>query len=254
MTWEEVSEALKETDIVIIPVGSVEQHGLHLPLGADSIQGTEIVKRVVEKLEKEKIKVIAAPTIPFGLSRGHMKFPGTITLTPQTLSLVIKEVVHSLYAHGFRKFALVLAHGGNLGILNLTASELSAELPDAYLIVPNWLPVMETKYPDILHSDRPKDEHHSGEGETARMLASTPNLVRMDRAKVYYTPADLDPYQPRSYPGPVARARGDRGMKEMTSIGSMGNPTIATKETGEKVYNVIVDWLCTVIKAEFVKT
>ncbi|MBC8492437.1 MAG: creatininase family protein, partial [Chloroflexi bacterium] len=81
MTWEELSEVLKETDIVIVPVGSTEQHGPHLPLATDTIQATEIAKRTVVRLAEEGIKVVAGPTIPFGVAPYHMSFSGTITLS-----------------------------------------------------------------------------------------------------------------------------------------------------------------------------
>ncbi len=251
MTWEEASEALKETDIAILPVGSVEQHGRHLPLGSDSIQGTDIAKMVVERLGRDGVTVVAAPTIPFGISHAHMKFPGSITLSSGTLMAVIREVVLSLHIHGFRRFVLLLSHGGNLRTLNMSAQELALELPDARFIVPDWLPVMGARYPEVLRSDRPKEEHHSGEGETARMLASTPNLVKMDRAEAFYPDEKVDPYRERSYPGPVVSTRGDIGMKEITPTGVQGDPRFATKETGEKIYDIVVDWLCSVIRAEF---
>jgi creatinine amidohydrolase len=253
MTWEEVGEALKKTDIVILPVGSVEQHGPHLPLGSDSIQGTDMARRVVAQLAEEGITVVAAPTMPFGISHHHMKFPGPITLSSGTLVAVIWEVVDSLYLHGFRKFVLLFSHGGNQKTMQVAAQDLSIEYPDAHFIVPDWLAVQSARYPEVLKSDRPNDEHHSGEGETARMLASTPNLVNMEKAPVYYVPKELDPYQPRPYPGSVAREHGDVGMKEMTPTGVMGNATLATAETGEALYGIITDWLCSVIKAEFVE-
>lgn len=252
MTWEEVAEALKETDIVILPVGSVEQHGRHLPLGSDTLQGTDIAKMVIKKLDKEGVKVVAAPTIQFGISHHHMKFPGSITLSSTTLMALIREICQSLYSHGFRKFVLLLSHGGNLPTLNLVANDLSVVMPDARFIVPDWLPVMGAKYPDVLSSERPKDEHHSGEGETARMIASTPKLVQLDKAKPFYPDEKMDPYRKRPYPGSASLARGDIGMKEITPIGHMGNPLLATKETGEKLYEIIVEWLCSVIKTEFV--
>lgn len=251
MTWEEVADALKETDIVILPVGSVEQHGTHLPLGSDTIQGTDIGKRVTAKLEEEDIRVVAAPTIPFGISHAHMKFPGTITLSSHTLSMVTKEVCQSLYTHGFRKFVLLLSHGGNLNTLRLVADDLVVMLPEAKVIVPDWLPVMGAKYQEVLKSERPNDEHHSGEGETARMLVSTPRLVKMNRAKAFYVAEEHDLYKKKPYPGSVGIARGSWGMKEMTSYGVMGNPNYATVETGEKLYEIIVEWLCQVIKTEF---
>jgi creatinine amidohydrolase len=253
MTWPEVKEVLTETDIVIVPVGSVEQHGPHLPLGSDSIQGTDLGKRVMAKLAEDGIRVVVAPTIPFGISHSHMKFPGSITLSSDTLSAVIKEVCESLYTHGFRRFILLLSHGGNLPTLRLVANDLVLMLPEASVIVPDWLPVMSAIYPEILKSDRPYDEHHSGEGETARMLASTPGLVDMGKARAYYVDDKLDPYKKKPYPGSVSKASGGWGMKEMTPIGVMGDPNYATAETGEKLYDYVAGWLCKVIKTEFHK-
>ena len=251
MTWEEVGEALKKTDIMIIPVGSTEQHGPHLPLGSDSLQGTDLAKRVVARLAQDGVTVVAAPTIPFGISHHHMKFPGSITLSYGTLQAVIKEVCRSLHVHGFRKFVLLLSHGGNLSTLKLVAEDLALEMPDVKVIVPDWLPVMGARYAETLKSPRTKDEHHSGEGETARMLASTPKLVKMEKAKAYYVKPEHDPYLKKPYTGPVAVVDGGWDMKLATPSGLMGDPTRATAETGERLYGIITDWLCQVIKAEF---
>jgi len=250
MTWEEAGELFEKTDIAIIPVGSVEQHGLHLPLGSDSIQADDLVRRVVASCEGKGVAVIAAPTIPFGISHHHMKFPGSITLSSTTLSAIIVEMVGSLYRHGARKFVFILGHGGNLATLKITAQDLAAEMEDCVFLVPDWLPIIYAKYREVLKSERWQEEHHSGEGETARMIASTPKLVQLEKAEVYYTPPELDPYRKPAYGGSSGREDGAVGMKEATPIGSMGNPKLATAETGEKLYEIAVDWLTRCIVEE----
>jgi len=248
MTWEEVSEALKETDIVILPVASTEQHGPHLPLGTDSINATYLVRRIAEKLSEEGIKVVVAPTIPFGASSAHMAFPGTITLSFSTLATLIKEICHSLYAHGFRKFVLLSLHGGNSSTVRYVTSELAKELPEAYIISPEYLSIMQSKYPEILTSDRPMEESHSGEGETSRMLVSTPELVEMKRAKPYYSKRkDLYPF-PLAVRHVNASGRGSFSMKDATPYGSLGNPLLAKKETGEKLWEIAENVLCEAIR------
>ncbi|MCW4048832.1 MAG: creatininase family protein [Candidatus Bathyarchaeota archaeon] len=250
MSWPEVEEALAKTDVVIVPVGSVEQHGTHLPLGSDTMQATDMAKMVIKQLADEGLTICAAPTIPFGVSHAHLKFPGTITVSSETLMRVITDVCRSLHLHGFRKFMLLLGHGGNLPTLRLVANELALIMKDSKIIVPDWLPVMGAKYPEVLTSSRPRHEHHSGEGETARMVYSTPKLVSKNRGEPFYVPEELDPYAKKPYTGSVTIARSGWGMKEMTAFGVMGDPSIATAETGEKVYKVIIDWLCQVTKAE----
>jgi creatinine amidohydrolase len=108
MTWPEVEEALRHTDMVIIPVGSIEQHGKHLPLGTDFLATMEGCKLLAQKTD-----VLIAPVVLAGLSEHHMGFPGTITLSPQTFEAVVFETAQSLIRHGFKKIMIYNGHGGN---------------------------------------------------------------------------------------------------------------------------------------------
>src|SRR5512139_1299051 len=108
MTWVEVEQALTHTDAVIIPLGSTEQHGRHLPLGTDSFEAVETAKLIAQKAD-----VLVAPVVLAGLSSHHMGFPGTITLTPETFEAVVYETAQSLIGHGFRKILIFSGHGGN---------------------------------------------------------------------------------------------------------------------------------------------
>jgi creatinine amidohydrolase len=251
MTRPQVEDLLKKTETVVIPVGSTEQHGTHLPLGSDSMQGTDMAKRLIKRFRDSGISIAVAPTMPFGVSHAHMKFPGSITISSRTLMAVLSEVVDSLYIHGFRKFVLLLSHGGNLATLRLLASELAKSYPDIKVIVPDWIPINSAAYPEILRSKRPKDEHHSGEGETARMLAYSPKLVDMENAESYYVEKIVDPYQKKPYLGSVSIAQSGLTIKEMTPYGVMGSPLKATAEAGNKLYEVIINWLYKVMKYEF---
>lgn len=246
MTWAEVSDLLDETDMVIVPVASTEQHGPHLPLATDSIQATEIARRTVARLGEEGITVVAGPTICFGVSPYHMPFPGTINLSSDTLKAVIKEVCQSLYQHGFRRFALLLGHGGNYAVMQVAAQDLVVELADSQFVFLNFLPALREKYPEILASD--KEEGHAGEGETARILVTHPNLVDIDRAEEFYSRA-AEEAESEDHPllgggmyVPV------RDWKAVTPYGSVGNPSLATQTAGEESYDVIVEWVAEAIK------
>lgn len=247
MTWEEVAEILEQTDIVLVPVGSTEEHGPHMPLGADTIQGTEVSRRIVARLDSEGIPALAGPPIPFGVSLQLMDFPGTITLSPATLQAVVKEVCNSLIKHGFRKLVLLMAHAENLGATYSAVQEVSQQ-PEVQVLLMNWLPAIKKHYPEILKS---KGGGHGGEGETARVLAVFPELVQMDRARIYHPerPDKLEGDEPMHFGGAVFDP--PRGMKEETPVGSIGDPTVATAETGERCYDFIVDWSCQVIKRHF---
>ncbi|MGY5858023.1 MAG: creatininase family protein, partial [Candidatus Thorarchaeota archaeon] len=112
MTWPEVEEILKETDIVLVPVGSTEQHGPALPVDTDAYITTELTLLLAEKIWSKQ-KVVVAPTMSFGYSPHHMDFKGTISLNESTLANVYVDICKSLDHHGFKKIILVNGHGGN---------------------------------------------------------------------------------------------------------------------------------------------
>lgn len=245
MSWAEVEEALAKTDIVLVPVGSVEQHGPHLPLGSDSMQGVDFSRRLVAMLEEDGVPVVAGPPVLFGVSSAHMSFPGSVTLQPTTLITLLEEVCLSLFKHGFRKHALIMAHGGNWPVMQTVVQSLTAKESGMKVIALNWLGYMYDKYPSILQSKRP--EKHSGEGETARMLATHPELVMMERAQEYYPDAE----RAKLYGHAEGVYKTMHDMKQVSPPGSMGNPSLATAETGEIIYDKVVRWMADAIKQEF---
>ena len=250
MTWSEVSEKLKRTKTVLIPVGSIESHGLHLPLASDTMQGVEIAKRVAAQLAKRGIEIVPGPSVPFGICPGMMDFSGSIDFKPETILFILKDICRSLYKHGFRNFYLTNAHGGNYAILQVLAQDIVKEYEGAKAVFLNFLPVMIEKYPEILSSQ--KNEGHSGEGETSRMLVTSPELVEMDQAQVFYPEVAKKkeiPHDRRAYlEGSVERPTAH--FKTVSEIASIGNPGLATEQTGEKLYEIICDWMASVIEKD----
>lgn len=248
MTWEEVAEELRDTDLVIFPVGSTEEHGPHMPLLADTIQGTEVTRRLVARLAEEGIRAVAGPPIPFGVSIELMDFPGTISVAPTTLLALLKDVCNSLIKHGFQKIVIIASHAENLGVVYSVVQEISQQ-PEVRIMALNWLPPLRRHYAEILQSTGV--EGHGGQGETARVLAAIPELVQMHRAKVYHPEAQekLEGDDPWHFGGGVFDP--PRGMKDETPIGSIGNPLAATAEIGEKCYEVILDFAVGAMKRHF---
>ena len=250
MTWEELQEALKETDIVLVPVGSTEQHGPHLPMYSDTWQGIDIAKRVTRQLAAKGIKVVPGPAIPFGPSSYMTSFPGTVNISADLLKDLIKQVCMCLIQHGFKKIVLVLGHGGNWPTMQVAAQELVDET-SATVVAVNWLPVQTARYADVLGSKQ--QEGHSGEGETARMLATIPELVVMERARPHHPVSskakiigDEKPLMGGGYLNPI------KNFKNTTPVGNIGDPRGATAETGEKLYAIICDWICALIERDLV--
>jgi creatinine amidohydrolase len=253
MTSAEVAQALTRTQTVLIPVGATEDHGAHLPLGTDMFEAREICRRVAVALDAADCPVVIGPTIPFGVSTFHMGFPGTITLTSSTLIVLLKEVMHSLYAHGFRNLCLIHGHDGNLPQMMVAAQDVVNETPDATVVVMNWMVELAKAYATGTIMRSTKGESHGGEGETARILATHPELVDLGQAQAFY----LEPHELRKIQSPEHMKTGGglfyptRSYKALTPVGSIGDPSLATEETGEKGYAAIVDWLVRIIRRDF---
>jgi creatinine amidohydrolase len=248
MTWEETQEALKETDLVVLPIGSTEQHGPHLPLGNDAIQIREITRRVVVNLRNRGVKAVAGPLVPFGVASYHMPFPGTISLQPATFQALMYDVMQSLYRHGFRRFALPLGHGGNLSSMHIVSQKFIDDNQDAQAVVINWLPFMNRNYGKLITSK--KLEGHSGEPETSRLLAMHPELVEIKRARVYYSPV-TDKAESPDHPlmgGGIFKPK--RSYTDITPYGSIGDPGLAKAETGEKILELVCGWIADAIRQE----
>src|SRR5258708_29470864 len=124
MTWPEVQDLLTRTDMVIIPVTALEQHGPQTPIGTDFYSGVERAKLIAQKTD-----VLVAPILLPGMSPYHMEFPGTITLSPDTFQRVYFEAAQSLIKHGFRRFLLLNAHVGNQSVSRYIIDRINQETP-----------------------------------------------------------------------------------------------------------------------------
>jgi creatinine amidohydrolase len=171
MTWPEAEDKLRETNLVIVPIGATEQHGHHLGVGADWIQAWNIARRV-----GERTRALVLPVMPYGVSGHHKEFPGTITLTPETLQEVVYEIIESLDRYGVDRVVFMNGHGGNLGAITGAVKEARENMGTLCAIV-QWWDVLSSR---SIHG-HPAEEH-AGYAETALMLASRPEAVRMERA------------------------------------------------------------------------
>lgn len=173
MTWAEVEQYLRTSDMVIIPVGSVEQHGKHLPLGSDTYQAVEICLRI-----GQKSGVLVAPVVLAGISEHHLGFPGTLALSPTTFEAVVFETAQSLVAHGFRRIMVYTGHGGNYASVTSVVQRINRETAAAAID----LGTVDFPPPDPRLTAVPRDSH-AGVEETSMMLELAGGLVQMDRVE-----------------------------------------------------------------------
>ena len=182
MTVPEVEDFLTKSDMVLIPVGAIEQHGLHLPLGTDIIAGIERSKLIAQERD-----IIVCPVMMGGQSPYHMGFAGTITHSAETILKVHMEAVESLIKHGFHRFIIMNAHGGNRAITTLLVDQINQTTSGVAVNYSAAItPFLSTSASGTPNSPRVLDRH-GGTSETSRAMYLMPSLVELDEAE----PAEL---------------------------------------------------------------
>ena len=244
LTYVDIQEYLKEKDVILIPMASLEQHGPHLPLYTDTVTAWEVAKRVAEM-----IAVLHTPPIWMGYSPQHMYAPGggrgTITVRSTTLLNLLYDVGRSLIHHGFNRLIFINGHGSNVKVIDPLLRKLRYETG---ALIGFAKPYMEN-YVGVLEGllENPWEETpgwHSSELETSQDLAWNERLVRMERAN--FTKAHIPEYLPKSFEKkdgmPDVEFEGYKYFHfpmdhhEFIETGVIGNPLRATREKGEEAF------------------
>ncbi len=166
--------------IVILPTGSIEQHGPHLPVGVDAILGQGWLAATLPLLPPEA-PVYVAPPVTFGMSDEHRDFPGTLSIGPAAFHRLILVAARQVRSWGFGALAVLNTHGGNSAALVATLREVQTRLGlPAAMLAPAWKPPVSEREAAL--------GIHAGRIETAWMLAFAPHLVAMDKAVREYPP------------------------------------------------------------------
>ena len=207
-------------DTAVLPVGAIEQHGPHLPLSVDWLQGEIVARQVAERLD-----AFLLPGIPYGCSQAHTGFRGTISLAPETLGSVVTDIAESLLEQGFHRIAVLNFHGGNL-ILKLTVRDLNLSQSIGKVVLVSPGQDAGAKLDEILEGY--PDEQHAGELETSVMLHAAPDQVGDSR--VDHVP-DVGPVYFDYLP-----------MKEFCPDGVWGRSSLATAEKGRLAIQAMVDY------------
>ncbi len=232
MTWPEAQTRLKEVDIALLPVGSMEQHGPHLPLDTDAFDAGYLARRVAEGCAPPKPLVL--PLIPYGVSYHHEDFSGTMSISPKTLSQLVYEIGMSAARHGITKLVIINGHGGNIPALQFAAQMINR---DAHIF--SCVETGETSEKEIAELTETHNDVHAGEVETSTALANRPHLVKLDRAKKFI-PQFSSKYLNFSSKRSVEwYAR----IAKISPTGVLGDPTKATREKGEKMWAAMIKHL-----------
>jgi creatinine amidohydrolase len=173
-TLTDLRPLLRRKTMAIIPVGSCEQHGPHLPYSTDALLAAEFSRRAAEAL-REEIPTVVLPVVNFGCSEEHMDFPFTISLSISTFSALMEDLCRSLSRTGLAKIIIFNGHGGNTSALNAMVFELRRKTGAQVAVIDLWRLVEDT-YSQI--RDSKSKEIHAAEAETSVMMNLFKDLVR----------------------------------------------------------------------------
>jgi creatinine amidohydrolase len=248
MTWTDVRDYLKTSDMVIIPLGSTEQHGPHMPLGTDEMIAFEMAKMI-----SARTGVVVAPVVLAGYSLHHLGFPGTLSLKPETLEEVLYETADMLIRSGFRRIMFFNFHGGNVVPLNSAIHRVNhtTEAMAVAIGAGSELQRGMGQVPGVALDE------HAGVGETSMGLYFWPELVHMDRAEkpeIHFSARtrelmallkqypQLAPVFGALIAVPESTKKGG-SSREISSNGvwTSGDPKVSTRELGEKMVKQHVD-------------
>jgi creatinine amidohydrolase len=245
MIWQElISSDFHDVDRrtpVLLPVAAVEQHGPHLPLATDRMIVEHFAGELNSQLDE---RVLVLPTMPVGCSDHHMEFAGSLTLSQETFLSVAKQYLHSAWRHGFQRFLVLNAHGGNQGVGQVLLEQFGTEHANSQIVVATWWRVAVEAL-EALNETGAGGVGHACEFETSLMLHIAPELVRVDaiekRANVpTYAWAEADLLR-------SPRAALFRTMKQMTPNGAYGEPARATAEKGKEISDSVCEALVRIL-------
>ena len=228
-SWDELKEIIEKNPVVLIPVGQIEEHGLHLPVKTDAFIAEKICERISEI---SPIPVIFMPTICYGYSTNEIKkWPGCPGVKIETFINYVYDICSSLVEMGFKKIVIVSSHGNHTGGLEVVVRKIA----DSYglyiaLTIPNV--IAKEKIKKILEKGW-RGSCHGGEYETSLMLYLDKENVKMEKA----TDADILKINKKFYPGKVFISTW--GLQK-SKTGIYGAPKYASEEKGKKLFNAIV--------------
>lgn len=236
MTRDDARNRIKKCDVAILPVGSCEQHGPHLPLDTDTFDAYWLAKEVA--MQTKPPKPIVCPPLYYGVSYHHMDYPGTISIMPNTLMDITYEICSSMLKHGIRKILIINGHGGNTAALTCTAQRIHNETGALICIDSGGIIAS-----DVKKLFKTKNDVHAGEYETSTSLFNREIGVRIDKIQKPKLNFISERFQ---FEG--KRVVPFRYMtKEISDTGVLGDPTKADKKKGARIWKIYIRALVKVV-------
>jgi creatinine amidohydrolase len=237
LTAADLREKAQAGAIVLLPVGSMEQHGPHLPVGVDTFLSEGVCKAAAEAIAAETA-VVVAPTLWCGMAEHHMAYGGTFTLDIPTYRAVLLCLLKSLERHGFKRVLIVNGHGGNIAALGAFLPDFAREIPSLALRVTTPYEPAQQAMSEILEDQ--KRVHHACEAETSMMMVLAPDTVRREKLAEAHGPPHWTPQPPG-----VARYV---SFRDATASGVIGDARRASAQKGEKLVAAVRDAILAILR------
>lgn len=235
LSWTQIAALPDKANTpIVLPAGSVEQHGPHLPCLVDSIIAAGVMGHALARLPAE-VPAYALPPITYGKSDEHLHFPGTVTLEGTTLLETVTQIGESVYRMGFRKLLIVNAHGGQPQVMEMAARELRLRHGD-YQVLPHFVWRVPHVAGQFMSEREKRLSMHAGHAETAILMALAPDTVHMQHAVANYPP---------EFPSKVLSADGRPAAawtaRDFGPSGIIGDPLPATPEQGHAILESLAE-------------
>jgi creatinine amidohydrolase len=238
LTWPEMNEAIGMQKVVILPVGSTEQHGPHMPLDTDAFLVESVCQEVGRRIPEQ---ALVLPTLAYGLNRHHIDFPGTIHIEPEVFIAFCLNITKSVAYHGFRKMIIVNGHGSNMPLCDIVARKTVLET-DSLCSAVTYISLGVEAFEGIRESEVLA---HADEFETSLYLYLAEERVRRDRmvAGDDVMGRFLSSDSTANYP-----ARFNDYWGRWTNQGVHGDPRSASAEKGRVLWEAVVGALVAMVQ------
>jgi creatinine amidohydrolase len=246
MRWQEstspeIGALDRETTIVLLPIGSVEQHGNHMPVGTDTI----LAEAVANGAAAKRKGILVAPAPWYGFSPHHLSLPGTLSLNSNDMIETIERAAEGILANGFRRLVIVNGHGGNRAVMDVASANIGhRHHGKARIAALTYFALARERIAELRASEA-GGMGHACEFETAMMLHVRPDLVKLDRAVAKY-PETRSAYLTTDLLG-ASRVQTYLDFRDLSATGTFGDPSLATPEKGKAFFDACVAELATFI-------
>lgn len=236
-TWKEARQALKRGAVAILPIGSTEAHGPHLPLATDVIISEEMSRRAAEKLNARGVETFVLPAITYSVTDFSVDFPGTISIHKETAAALIHDICVSLYTQGARLIAIANSHlePGHIASISQAIEQVKEETSHVVAFPDK----RKRRWAEKLTEEFRRGDCHAGSYETSLVMAARPDLVREDiRQSLDRVPISI-------------AEKIKEGASTFTEAGGteayFGDPRSASREEGEAMYEALSDMIVTAV-------